>query len=525
MTKKLIALCACPMGLAHTFMAAEAIEVEARKRGYEVKVETQGSDGINNKLTLDDIQSADIIIHAIAVTPLEVERFNGHEVFEVSLQDIIKHTQDIFNELEESQSLKGALKETIFTSSVKRKKLEDPQAFNQASSSTSRSTNGKSTWSEISKHLMTGISYMIPVLIMGGLIGAFSQLIPYVILGLSPDVSIVDAMNSGDFSGFHLHLLYIAKLMETFGFTLFGFAIPIFAAFTAFSIGGKTAWVSGFIGGYLAVKPMSVLQLTDGSWTGMTPVPSGFLGAILIAFAIGYFVKFMNDSIKLPKDWLAFKTTFLIPFVSALATMVIMIYVITPVGGALNTAMKSVLSSAGKSGEYVYATILAATTAFDLGGPVNKAAGFVALGFTTEKMLPVTARCMAIVIPSFGLGLSVLIDKLLVGRRVYAVQFREVGKTAIFLGFMGISEGAIPFALERPTFVIPLYVVGAVIGALIGVGLGAVQWFPESAIWAWPLITNIIPYILGLIIGSVFIAVINIYYRNYLIKKGEIEIL
>ena len=396
---------------------------------------------------------------------------------------------------------------------------------NSSEGSIKKESNNGSLWTEVSKHLMTGISYMIPVLIMGGLVGAFSQIIPYVYLGLSPDVSILDAINSGNFTGLNFSLLKLAQLMQSFGFTLFGFAIPLFAAFTAFSIGGKTAFATGFIGGYIAVKPIATLLLVDGKWKEVAPVPSGFLGAIIIAFTIGYFVKFLNEKIQLSKNWLAFKTTFLIPMISAIVTMILMVYVITPFGGLVNEWIKAVLESAGKSGQYMYAFILSATTAFDLGGPVNKAAGFVALGFTTDKILPVTARNIAIVTPSIGLGLSTLLDKILVRRRVYDKQFYDAGKTSIFLAFMGISEGAIPFALERPMFTIPLYVVGSIIGAMTGVTLGAVQWFPESAIWAWPLITNIFPYILGIAVGSLFIAIVNIYYRNYLIKNGKLDVL
>lgn len=412
-----------------------------------------------------------------------------------------------------------------------KKKVISSTGASTASANTSNSTykntqpsKGNSKWKEISKHIMTGISYMIPVLVMGGLIGALSQLIPYAILGIDPSVGIVDAMNSGDFEGFKLTLLNIAQLMSNFGFTLFGFAIPLFAAFCANSIGGKTALIAGFIGGYVANKPVATLQLVDGVWTEVVPVASGFLGAILIAFIIGYFVKWLNKSIKVSHNWLAFKTTFLIPLIASLTCMVLMIFVITPVGGWLNDGMKNFLTAAGAAGEYVYATALAAATAFDLGGPVNKAAGFVALGLTTEEVLPITARTIAIVIPSIGLGLTTLLDKKIVGRRVYDKQFYQAGKTSIFLSFMGISEGAIPFALERPGFVIPLNIVGAIIGALTGITLGAVQWFPESAVWAWPLVDNILGYVIGIAVGSLFIAVLNILYRNKLIKEGKIVV-
>ncbi len=374
------------------------------------------------------------------------------------------------------------------------------------------------------KHIMTGISYMIPVLIMGGLIGAFSQVIPYVYFKLSPTVSIMSAIQSGQFTGFDLQLLRFASLMESFGFTLFGFAIPMFAAFVANSIGGKTALAAGFIGGYIANKPIAVIQFVNGGFEKVKPVPSGFLGAILIAIFVGYSVKFLNKKIDLPEKWLAFKTTFLIPLLAAILCMVAMIFVVTPVGGWINIQIRNILEVAGKQGEYVYALILSGATAFDLGGPVNKAAGFVALGFTTEKVLPITARTIAIVVPSIGLGLSTMIDRLLVGRRVYNKEFYNAGKTSMFLAFMGISEGAIPFALENPIFVIPLYVISAIIGSMTAIFLGAVQWFPESAIWAWPLISGLPAYMIGIAVGSILIAVINVLYRNYQIKNGKIEI-
>ncbi len=406
---------------------------------------------------------------------------------------------------------------------IKKKRIgADSEAIQK---STTMQNSGSGIFAEFSKHIMTGISYMIPVLIMGGLIGAFSQIIPYVILKISPDVGITDAMASGKFTGMNYSLLYLAYLMSSFGFTLFSFAIPIFAAFTANSIGGKAALISGFIGGYLANKPIESISIVKGSAEKVQRVPSGFLGALIIAFVMGYIVKWLNSHIKFGKNWMAFKTTFLVPLLSALITMILMIFVITPFGGFINELIKSGLQAAGKSGTIGYSIILSAATAFDLGGPVNKAAGFVALGFTTEKVLPITARTIAIVTPSFGLGLSALIDKYVVGRRVYGKEFQEAGKTAIFLGFMGISEGSIPFALENPKFVIPLYVVGSVIGSLTGVSLGAVQWFPESAIWAWPLITNKISYIIGLIVGSLIIAIGNILYRNKQIKNGKLSIL
>ena len=405
---------------------------------------------------------------------------------------------------------------------VTKRKVGEANSTGKKSTVSSKTSNSK--FNQFQKHLMTGISYMIPVLIMGGLLGALSQLIPYMFMGIDPSMSIVDAINSGSYTGGSEKLLKFAYILQTFGFKLFGFAIPIFAAFAAQSIGGKTALICGFIGGVVANNPIETLTYIDGAYEPVAPAPSGFFGGLLIAFIIGYFVKFLNEKIKVSHNWMAFKTTFLIPLISVLATMILMIYVITPIGASLNQSVESLLTSAGKSGGIVYAILLSLTTAFDLGGAVNKAAGFVATGLAVDRIMPLTARVIAIVTPSIGLGLSALLDKYIVKRRVYDRQLREAAKTSIFLAFMGISEGAIPFALENPAFTVPLYMIGALIGALVGVGFGAVQWFPESAIWAWPLVENIVPYVVGILIGSLFIAIVNIFYRNHQIKKGKLAV-
>lgn len=379
-------------------------------------------------------------------------------------------------------------------------------------------------WSKVQKHVMTGISNMIPFLIMGGLILAFSQLIPYVIMGIDPSVGIVDAINTGNYTGMSLFMLKFADLTSQFGGTLFGFAIPMFTAFTANSIGGKLAFPAGFIGGLVATKPTMILSLIDGSFTPQAPVASGFLGAIAIAFLAGYLVKWLNQHIKMSHNLLAFKSTFLIPLLSALFVMLSMHFIITPIGGWINEIIKEFLNAAGKAGEYGYAIALSAATAIDLGGPINKAAGFVALPFTTDRLLPITARCVAIVIPSIGLGLATLIDKKIVGKHVFDKQFYPQGKTAMFLALMGISEGAIPFAMERPQIAIPCYMVGAITGSVSAVAFGAVQWFPESAIWAWPLITNIPGYIGGILVGAVVTALLVVFWRNHDMKKGTIVV-
>lgn len=381
-------------------------------------------------------------------------------------------------------------------------------------------------WGELPQHIMSGISRMVPTLIMGGVILAFSQLIAYSWLDIPADTGIMDALNSGQFTGFNLSLLKFAWLAQSFGGVLFGFAIPMFAAFVANSIGGKLAFPAGFIGGLMSTQPTQLLSFdpTALQWVTTAPVPSTFIGALIISIAAGYLVKWMNQTFRMPDYLLAFKTTFLLPILSAIFVMLAMYYVITPFGGWINGGIRTLLTAAGEKGVLMYAIGISAATAIDLGGPINKAAGFVAFSFTTDHVLPVTARSIAIVIPSIGLGLATLLDHRLTGKRLFSAQLYPQGKTAMFLAFMGISEGAIPFALESPLTAIPAYMIGAIVGSTTAVWLGAVQWFPESAIWAWPLVTNLGVYMFGIVLGAVITALLVIVSRNMLYRRGKLLI-
>lgn len=381
-------------------------------------------------------------------------------------------------------------------------------------------------WGELPQHIMSGISRMVPTLIMGGVILAFSQLIAYSWLDIPADTGIMDALNSGKFIGFDLSLLKFAWLSQSFGGVLFGFAIPMFAAFVANSIGGKLAFPAGFIGGLMSTQPTQILNFdpTTLQWGTTAPIPSTFIGALIISIVAGYLVKWMNQKFQMPDYLLAFKTTFLLPILSAIFVMLAMYYVITPFGGWINGGIRTLLTAAGEKGVLMYAVGISAATAIDLGGPINKAAGFVAFSFTTDHVLPVTARSIAIVIPSIGLGLATLLDKRLTGKRLFSAQLYPQGKTAMFLAFMGISEGAIPFALESPLTAIPSYMIGAIVGSTTAVWLGAVQWFPESAIWAWPLVTNLGVYMFGILLGAVITAGLVIFSRHLLWRRGKLII-
>ncbi|EEX5690398.1 PTS fructose transporter subunit IIC [Escherichia coli] len=370
-----------------------------------------------------------------------------------------------------------------------------PGASGAAAAVKNPQASKSSFWGELPQHVMSGISRMVPTLIMGGVILAFSQLIAYSWLKIPAEIGIMDALNSGKFSGFDLSLL-------------------------------KFAWLSQSFGGLMSTQPTQLLNFDPSTmqWATSSPVPSTFIGALIISIVAGYLVKWMNQKIQLPDFLLAFKTTFLLPILSAIFVMLAMYYVITPFGGWINGGIRTVLTAAGEKGALMYAMGIAAATAIDLGGPINKAAGFVAFSFTTDHVLPVTARSIAIVIPPIGLGLATIIDRRLTGKRLFNAQLYPQGKTAMFLAFMGISEGAIPFALESPITAIPSYMVGAIVGSTAAVWLGAVQWFPESAIWAWPLVTNLGVYMAGIALGAVITALMVVFLRLMMFRKGKLLI-
>ncbi|EBF0275114.1 PTS fructose transporter subunit IIC [Salmonella enterica] len=361
-----------------------------------------------------------------------------------------------------------------------------PGASGAAATIKKTEASRNSFWGELPQHVMSGISRMVPTLIMGGVILAFSQLIAYSWLDIPADTSIMDALNSGKFAGFNLSLLKFAWLSQSFGGVLFGFAIPMFAAFVANSIGGKLAFPAGFIGGLMSTQPTQVLNFDPASlhWVTAAPVPSTFIGALIISIVAGYLVKWMNQKIQLPDFLLAFKTTFLLPILSAIVVMLAMYYVITPFGGWINGGIRTLLTAAGEKGALMY----------------------------------------AIVIPPIGLGLATLLDRRLTGKRLFSAQLYPQGKTAMFLAFMGISEGAIPFALESPITAIPSYMVGAIVGSTFSVWLGAVQWFPESAIWAWPLVSHLGVYIAGILLGAVITALMVVFLRHMMYLRGKLLI-
>ena len=375
---------------------------------------------------------------------------------------------------------------------------------------------------EILRHIMTGLSYMVPVLVLYSLVRALEQTLPIILLGVDSKESLLELVQIGENTDYIAKVMSITHLLKQLRELLFQMTIPLFAAFTANSIGGKSALILGFLGGCIAINPIMLVEIVGNEITTNSITPSGFLGGMIIALIMGYTVRYLSIKIKLKNRSLALKMNLIIPTIGLLLCIGVTTFIINPIVGYVGSHIKGTLLYSGELGEYIYSILVAMGTTFDLGGPVNKTTGLVCSGFLIEGVFPVTARTLSVVIPSIGLGLSTIIDKAIVGRKIYNKSFCESGKTALWLGILGISEGSLPFALERPHFVIPINMIGAIIGTLLGIKLGAVQNFPESAIWAWGFADNVLAYVIGVLVGAMFIALSNIYYRNMLIKKGKI---
>ncbi|WP_333002103.1 fructose-specific PTS transporter subunit EIIC [Vibrio coralliilyticus] len=451
--KKLVAVTACPTGIAHTFMAAKKIQAWAEKQGYEVKVETQGSDGVKNKLTAHDIATADGVVLAVDVPIMDIERFDNANPLKVRTQELIKRVDELLP--------------TVFLRG-KEKSDADIEVAEEK----------RSAYQVAIGHIMTGISYMLPVVVLGGLLMAVAKITGEFV----------------DISGTPIETL------DKLGFMTIKFMYPIFAAYLAYSIAGKPALIPAFIGGIMSDEVYKRFFDLEG-WA-----PSGFFGAIAIGFLVGYLVRYLNDVIKVKSELTTLKTMLLVPAVTGVVMVLTMEYVINPFFGALNIAMIELFTQAGDAGRGIYSMVIAAGTAFDLGGPINKAAGSVALGLNgMGEGFDLIARELGIVIPPIGVGLAAILDGKF-RKRVFTPEEQTVGKTSLMLGMIGISEGAIPFILKNPKM-IPIMILGSIIGTQLAVVLNVWQSLPLPAVWGWFLSSDPISYTISVFAGSMFIAV------------------
>ncbi|PPA70318.1 fructose-specific PTS transporter subunit EIIC [Jeotgalibacillus proteolyticus] len=484
-TKTVVAVTACATGIAHTYMSAEALEKAGRELGIRVIVEKQGATGIEDRLSPEEIKQADAVIFATDIAPKEKERFAGKPFIQTRVAEPLRHGKELIQRsLERPDGL------------VEKGENED----------SSPQSSGGGFFKDAVQAVMTGISYMIPVIVAGGLMMGIAK------LGAMP-FGLVNEIGNPEYASHSNELFVILHHLDKFGGLIFKFMYPIFAAFVAYSLADRVGLVAGFIGGAFAGG------LHHTFWGIEEGIPSGFLGALFLGLTAGYIARFLNRNIRLSKNFQAMKPMFLIPAISVLSIFFLNFYLVDPVFGGLNVVLRNWIESAQGTGDVVLASIIASATAFDLGGPINKAAGAIAIGLAADQVYPLTARVLAIVIPPIGLGLATVIDKYVVGRRVFDADLRVAGNTSLLLGFIAISEGAIPFMLRNPLITIPINIIGAILGATTAVLLGAVQWLPLPAIWGWPLVENLWAYLLGLIVGAGFIAFANIFIRFSIIKR------
>lgn len=453
----IVAVTACPTGIAHTYMAAEAIEKKAKELGYQVKVETRGSGGAKNVLTDDEIAKAAGVIVACD-TNVPTDRFDGKKVIECQVSDGINKAEELIKRIASGDA-------PVFKASGKK---EDSHS----------SVGGKeSIGHQIYKHLMNGVSHMLPFVVGGGILIAIAFLID----GFSVDLNSLPAEQRANFGT----ITQAAALFKGIGGTAFGFMLPILAGFIAMSIADRPGLAVGFVGGSIAANGTS-----------------GFLGALVAGFVAGYIVLLLKKVFsKLPESLDGMKPVLLYPLLGIFLVGVIMQFVVEPPIGALNTAINNGLNGLNGASAVVLGVLLGGMMSVDMGGPVNKAA-YV---FGTASIAAGNYNIMAAVmiggmVPPLAIALATILFK-----NKFTAEERKAGPTNFIMGLSFITEGAIPFAASDPLHVLPACVVGSAVAGGLSMAFGCTLMAPHGGIFVVPTIGNPLMYLVALVIGS-FIA-------------------
>ncbi|WJD50896.1 fructose-specific PTS transporter subunit EIIC [Enterobacter sp. PGRG2] len=486
--QSLIVITSCPAGIAHTYMAAEALEKAGAARGIQVWSEKQGANGTEDEVTDAQIAAAAGVIFAATLPPKGKARFNGKPYIATSVSEPLKDADGLIDRL-----------------------LRQPDGIVSVDGDNSESrTREKSFLARLYQGVSSGISYMIPVIVAAGLMIGVGQLTAS-LLGVTD-------IGNASYAKSDSTALVLCHFLTQYGNMIMKFMYPVFAAYMAYSIADRPGLVPGFIGGAFA----GGLHYTFWSVSG--GIPSGFLGALILGMLAGFLADYLNTHIRLHKHLQAMKPMLIVPGLSALAIFFINYSFVDPVFGGINQWLQQMIVAHGSGSTLMLAALIASLTAFDLGGPVNKSAGAIAIGLAADHIYPLTARVLGIVIPPIGIGLATLIDRMIVRQRVFDENQRITGTTSLILGFLAIGEGAIPFMLKNPLITISINITGAVIGALTAITLGSVQWYPLPAIWGWPLVQNLPAYLCGMAAGISFIALTNVFVRYALIRAGKMHI-
>ncbi len=457
---KIVAVTSCPNGIAHTYMAQEKLEQAAHELGIDIKVETQGGVGVENQLTAKDIEEADGVIIA-ADRQVDLSRFHGKLLINENVRAGIHHPKDLIERIQQKKA------------SVYQSETQDENT--KLSSDEKQKHKGMQ---HVYQHLMNGVSFMVPFIVVGGLLIAIA-------LSLGGEKTATHGIVVPDDSFW--------KPFEKIGALAFSFMVPILAGYIAMSIADKPGLVPGMIGGAIAA---------DGSFYG-SDAGAGFLGGIVAGFLAGYIAKWIKQ-VKVPKAMAPIMPIIIIPIISSVIVGLIFIYVIgAPIAGVF-AGLTAWLKGMQGANIVILAMIIGAMIAFDMGGPVNKVAFLFGSALIAEGNYSVMGMvAVAVCTPPIGLGIATFVN-----RRKFNHNEIEMGKASFTMGLFGITEGAIPFAAQDPLRIIPANIIGAMVAAVIaalgGVGDRVAHGGPIVAVLGG--IDKVLIFFIAVIIGSLVTA-------------------
>jgi len=446
---RIVAVTACPTGVAHTFMAAEALQQTAKRLGYDLQVETQGSVGARTPLSPEAIANADVVLLAADIE-VATERFAGKKIYRCGTGIALKQSEATLN-----------------------KALAEGAVESAAGSAVAK----KSEKTGVYKHLLTGVSFMLPMVVAGGLLIA---------------LSFVFGIHAFEEKG------TLAAALKTVGDQAFMLMVPLLAGYIAYSIADRPGLAPGMIGGLLAGT-----------------LGAGFIGGIFAGFLAGYCVKLITRAVKLPQSLEALKPILIIPLLASLFTGLAMIYLVGPPVARLLTSLTDFLSTMGTTNAVLLGILLGGMMCVDLGGPINKAAYAFSVGLLAASSgAPMAATMAAGMVPPIGMGIATFL-----ARRKFAQTEREAGKAAMILGLCFISEGAIPFAAKDPLRVIPASIAGGALTGALSMYFGCKLAAPHGGLFVLVIpnaMNHALLYLLAIVAGSLLTGLVYA-----LIKRPE----
>lgn len=456
-----LAVTACPTGIAHTYMAAEKLTKVASSLRVSIKIETRGAVGVKNALNEDDIKKACAVIIA-ADTNVPLERFDGKRLYQGKVQDGIGKAEQLIKDAINGKYAIYHAESASQAESVEAKQSEDTSLHS------------------IYMHLMNGVSHMLPLVVGGGILIALAFLID----GLSIDLSALSPEQRGSFGSINP----VARVLKNIGGGAFSFMLPVLAAFIASSIADRPGLAAGFVGGYIAA-------------TGK----SGFIGALIAGFAAGHILQILKKVFRnVPKAMEGLKPILIFPLIGIALTGLFMMFVVEPPIGWLNTTLNTALNGMSEASSIVLGLILGGMMAVDMGGPVNKAAYvFGSASIAAGNYHVMAAVMIGGMVPPLAIALSCMFFK-----SKYTPAQIKSAPANIVMGLSFITEGAIPFAAEDPLHVLPACIVGSALSGAISMAAGCTLMAPHGGIFVFPVVGHPLMYIVALLAGSIVSAVL-----------------